>query len=44
MLAIKWEKDKIVEMLIKRGIDVYAKNNIGQTSLHLGLNKIKLKY
>jgi ankyrin repeat protein len=44
MLAIKWEKDKIVEMLIKRGIDLYVKNNFGQTALHLGLYKIQLKY
>jgi ankyrin repeat protein len=37
-------KDKVVEMLINKGIDVNIKNKHGQTALHFGLYKIKLKY
>ena len=37
-------KDKTVEMLINRGIDVNIKDEFwGQTALHTGLCKIKLK-
>ncbi len=36
--------DKIVEMLIKGGIDVNIKDKDGATALHYGLYKMKLKY
>jgi ankyrin repeat protein len=37
--------DKIVELLINKGIDVNIKDKLfGQTALHIGLYKIKLKY
>jgi ankyrin repeat protein len=36
--------EKTVEMLIKGGIDVNIKDKYGDTALHFGLSKIKLKY
>ena len=38
-------KAKIVELLINSGvIDVNIKDKNGQTALHIGLQKIKLKF
>jgi hypothetical protein len=35
--------DKIVELLINRGVDINIKDKWDQTSLHIGLLKIILK-
>ncbi len=37
-------EDKIVEMFLNRGVDINIKANNGETALHKGLYKIKLKY
>ena len=36
MLASNYGKDKIVEMLIKSGVDVNIKDKDGETALHYG--------
>ena len=45
ILALEKENDKIVELLIKGGIDVNIKDKWnGRTALHEGLYQIKFKY
>jgi hypothetical protein len=36
--------DKIVELLVKGGINVNIKDNYGRTAFHMGLYKMNLKY
>ena len=43
MLAPNYGKDKILEMLVKAGVDVNIKDKYGRTALDYGSCKIKLK-
>jgi ankyrin repeat protein len=44
MKASEYGHDKIVDILIKEGIDVNVKTDYGSTALHKGLYKMKLKH